>query len=26
LGVSGFFAMSGIWGESGGEKRAKALS
>ena len=24
LGVSGFFAMPGIWGESGGEKRAKA--
>src|SRR5260370_41660380 len=24
LGVSGFFAMPGIWGESGGEKRANA--
>jgi hypothetical protein len=25
LGVSGFFAMTQIWDESGGEKRAKAL-
>src|SRR6202034_2703880 len=24
FGVSGFFAMTGIWDESGGEKRAKA--